>query len=140
MPADAIKGSVQAELKIYPNLLAHVTEGFEGILRRPYGCGEQTISSTYPNVMALRLLKSTGQGEEGRTAAIAMKARKFAQAGYDRLLGYRTASGGFGYWSKGEADLALRRFSGLGHAAVALALASGVANSWFVLHRVDKTQ
>lgn len=33
-----------------------------------------------------------------------------------------------------DADLALRRFSGLGHLAVALALASGVANSWFILH------
>ncbi|HVY42083.1 MAG TPA: copper homeostasis membrane protein CopD [Hyphomicrobiaceae bacterium] len=32
-----------------------------------------------------------------------------------------------------ETDIALRRFSGLGHAAVALALASGLANSWFVL-------
>ena len=35
-----------------------------------------------------------------------------------------------------HADLALRRFSGLGHGAVALALASGIANSWFVLHHV----
>jgi putative copper resistance protein D len=32
-----------------------------------------------------------------------------------------------------DTDVALRRFSGLGHAAVALALASGLANSWFVL-------
>lgn len=35
------------------------------------------------------------------------------------------------------ADLALRRFSGLGHAAVALALGSGIANSWFVLHEAE---
>jgi hypothetical protein len=112
LPADAIAGSVQAELKIYPNLLAHVTEGIEGILQRPYGCGEQTISSTYPNVMALRLLKSTGQGEEGRTAAIATKARKFAQAGYDRLLGYRDAGGGFKYWGGNSApDLALTAYA-----------------------------
>ncbi len=112
VPADAIKGSVQAELKIYPNLLAHVTEGIEGILRRPYGCGEQTISSTYPNVMALRLLKSTGQGEEQRTAAIAAKARKYANAGYERLLGYRDASGGFKYWSGNSApDLALTAYA-----------------------------
>lgn len=34
----------------------------------------------------------------------------------------------------GDADIALRRFSGLGHLAVALALGSGVANSWFILH------
>lgn len=33
-----------------------------------------------------------------------------------------------------DADLALRRFSGLGHFAVALALASGLSNSWLVLH------
>jgi len=35
------------------------------------------------------------------------------------------------------ADTALRRFSGLGHAAVALALGSGVANSWFVLREAE---
>lgn len=33
-----------------------------------------------------------------------------------------------------DTDIALRRFSGLGHAAVALALATGLANTWFVLH------
>jgi len=32
-----------------------------------------------------------------------------------------------------EADAALRRFSGLGHLAVAILLLSGVANTWFVL-------
>src|SRR5262249_6731226 len=46
VPMDAIKGSVRAELKIYPDLMAHALEGIEGILRRPYGCAEQTISST----------------------------------------------------------------------------------------------
>lgn len=111
VPADAIKGSVRAELKVYPNLIAHVTEGIEGILKRPYGCGEQTISSTYPNVMALRLLESSGQSEMPHAAAIATKARKFAQAGYERLLGYREASGGFTYWGKGEPDFALTAYA-----------------------------
>lgn len=32
-----------------------------------------------------------------------------------------------------DADIALRRFSGLGHSAVAIALATGVSNSWFIL-------
>jgi copper resistance protein D len=35
------------------------------------------------------------------------------------------------------ADAALRRFSGIGHAAVALALATGVANSWFILRNAS---
>src|SRR5262249_61768677 len=45
VPMEAIKGSVRAELKIYPSLMAHALEGIEGILQRPYGCAEQTISS-----------------------------------------------------------------------------------------------
>src|SRR5213592_4029934 len=47
IPAEAIQNTPRAELKIYPNLMAHLIEGVEGILQRPYGCGEQTISSTY---------------------------------------------------------------------------------------------
>jgi hypothetical protein len=48
IPPTAIPNSMLAELKIYPNLLAHVAESVEAIMERPYGCGEQTISSTYP--------------------------------------------------------------------------------------------
>ncbi len=107
LPKEAIAGSVRGEVKIYPNLLAHVTEGIEGILQRPHGCGEQTISSTYPNVMALRLLKSSGIEKH----VIEKTARKYTQAGYDRLLGYRDMSGGFTYWGKGEPDLALTAYA-----------------------------
>ena len=107
VPADAIKTSVRAELKIYPNLMAHALEGIEGILQRPYGCGEQTISSTYPNVMALRYLRQ----QDESAAALAAKAQRYAQAGYERLLGYRAESGGFTYWGRGEADLALTAYA-----------------------------
>lgn len=107
VPADAIKTSVRAELKIYPNLMAHALEGIEGILRRPYGCGEQTISSTYPNVMALRYLRQ----QDESAAALAAKARRYVQAGYERLLGYRSDNGGFTYWGRGEADLALTAYA-----------------------------
>lgn len=107
LPADAIKNSVRAELKIYPNLMTHALEGIEGILERPHGCGEQTISSTYPNVMALRYLRQ----QDESSAALAAKARRYIKAGYDRLLGYRAASGGFSYWGRGDADLALTAYA-----------------------------
>jgi A-macroglobulin TED domain/Alpha-2-macroglobulin family/MG2 domain/Carboxypeptidase regulatory-like domain/A-macroglobulin receptor binding domain/Macroglobulin domain MG3/Alpha-2-macroglobulin bait region domain len=111
VPMDAIKGSVRAELKIYPNLTAHALEGIEGILQRPYGCGEQTISSTYPNVMILRYLEPQSEKLSAPMRKIAEKARRYTQAGYDRLLGYRAESGGFSYWGRGEADLALTAYA-----------------------------
>jgi A-macroglobulin complement component/alpha-2-macroglobulin family protein/MG2 domain-containing protein/carboxypeptidase family protein/A-macroglobulin receptor/macroglobulin-like protein len=107
VPMDAIKRSVHAELKIYPDLMAHAFEGAEGILRRPYGCAEQTISSTYPNVMILRYLEPRNENLSASMRKIAEKARRYTQAGYERLLGYRAEKGGFGYWGRGEADLAL---------------------------------
>src|SRR5690606_28208095 len=54
VPGDAIKDTATAEIKIYPNLLAHIVEAQTGLLRRPVGCGEQTISTSYPNLMMLR--------------------------------------------------------------------------------------
>lgn len=111
VPTDAIKGSTRAELKIYPNLMAHALEGVEGILQRPYGCGEQTISSTYPNVMILRYLEPESEKLSAPMRKVAEKARRYAQAGYERLLGYRAESGGFSYWGRGEADLALTAYA-----------------------------
>jgi hypothetical protein len=104
IPGDAINGSMRAEVKIYPYLMAHVIESVEGILQRPHGCGEQTISSTYPSLMVLRAYKHNG----GTPPA---KARRFTQAGYERLLNYRAANGGFNYWGKGDADLALTAYA-----------------------------
>lgn len=106
IPASAISNSTRAELKIYPNLLAHVAESVEAIMERPYGCGEQTISSTYPSLLLLRSYKKTGQDSPLRT-----KAERYLHAGYSRLLNYRDESGGFTYWGHGEPDLALTAYA-----------------------------
>src|ERR1051325_10774408 len=41
-------------------LMAHVIESVEAIMKRPYGCGEQTIPSTYPSLLLLRQHKQSG--------------------------------------------------------------------------------
>ena len=106
VPGTAVPNSTKAELKIYPNLLAHVAESVEAILERPHGCGEQTISSTYPSLLLLRNLKNTGQATPLRATA-----EKYLHAGYARLLNYRDDSGGFTYWGHGDPDLALTAYA-----------------------------
>jgi hypothetical protein len=109
VPADAVRGSLRGELKVYPNLAAHVLEGVEAIMSRPYGCGEQTISSAYPSVLVLDYhAKLKGEGAE---PAVVGRARKYAQVGHERLLGYRAPGGGFTYWGRGEPDLALTAYA-----------------------------
>ena len=103
VPENAIPGSIQTNLKIYPNLTAHVLESIEAILERPYGCGEQTISSTYPSVLLLKFAKAS----PSEKSQLLSRAHHYTQLGYERLLSYRSADGGFSYWGKGNSDLAL---------------------------------
>jgi hypothetical protein len=112
LPGFTIPGSVEAELKFYPSLMAHVVESIEGILERPYGCGEQTISSTYPSLLLLHHYKlADAQSLSANASNLRARAQRYAQLGYQRLLNYRAEDGGFTYWGRGEADLALTAYA-----------------------------
>ncbi|HYW73767.1 MAG TPA: alpha-2-macroglobulin family protein, partial [Pyrinomonadaceae bacterium] len=106
LPAAVIPNTTHAEVKIYPNLMAHVAESVEAIMERPYGCGEQTISSTYPSLLLLTHLKRTGQDSPVRA-----RAERYLRAGYSRLLNYHDESGGFTYWGHGDPDVALTAYA-----------------------------
>jgi hypothetical protein len=103
VPESAISGAIQTNIKIYPNLTAHVLESIEAILERPYGCAEQTISSTYPSVLLLKFAKASSSEK----SPMLPRARRYTQTGYERLLSYRSPDGGFSYWGRGKSDLAL---------------------------------
>ncbi|MDP9262812.1 MAG: hypothetical protein M3O85_00660, partial [Acidobacteriota bacterium] len=107
IPDYVLPGTTRAELKFYPSLMDHVLESVEAILQRPYGCGEQTISSTYPNVMLLRLYKRMGKAPDGVHA----RSQRYAQTGYQRLLSYVDEGGGFTYWGRGNPDVALTAYA-----------------------------
>ncbi|HKP11185.1 MAG TPA: alpha-2-macroglobulin family protein, partial [Blastocatellia bacterium] len=107
IPETAIADTARGEVKIYPNLSAHVLEAIEAIMQRPYGCAEQAISSAYPSLLALRLYEGRGDNPP----PLAGRARRYVQAGYERLLSYRDEAGGFSYWGRGEADVALTAYA-----------------------------
>jgi hypothetical protein len=111
VPADVVRGSLRGELKIYPNLSAHLLEGVEAIMKRPYGCGEQTISSSYPSLLVLRYFEKDGELDEANLPPLGARALRYAQQGYERLLRYRAPGGGFTYWGRGEPDLALTAYA-----------------------------
>jgi uncharacterized protein YfaS (alpha-2-macroglobulin family) len=97
LPIDAIPGSVHAALRTYPNLGAHVSHAMKAVLERPYGCGEQTLSSTYPSLLFLELLKASKSSSPAET-----EAQTYLQLGYDRLLNYVGAGGGITYWGRSD--------------------------------------
>ena len=91
IPVNAIEGGSDLYLKIYPGAFSQVVEGMDSIFRMPYGCFEQTSSTTYPNVLVLNYLRETKQAKP----ELEMKALDFIAQGYQRLLSYEVDGGGF---------------------------------------------
>lgn len=91
-----IPGTMQAELKLFKDVEGQLLNGIESMLREPYGCFEQTSSTTYPNVFVLQYLKASGKA----SPAIEQKAMNYIQRGYERLVGFETAENGFEWFGK----------------------------------------
>ena len=69
----------------------------KSLLHEPCGCFEQTSSTTYPMVMALRYLKSHKSSIE--VQAMIEKATKLLKEGYLKLMGYECKNGGYEWYS-----------------------------------------
>jgi hypothetical protein len=108
LPPETIPGSVHAEMLLYPNLGTNVFHAMKAVLERPYGCGEQTISSTYPSLLFLELAAAAKTESPAKA-----QAQDYLQLGYDRLMGYFNAAGGLTYWGHDseEADVALTAYA-----------------------------
>ena len=106
IPDDAIEGSVKAIVKIYPSSFSQVVEGLDSIFQRPYGCFEQTSSTTYPNVLALEYLRRTNK----TIPAVEVKARQYIHLGYQRLLSFEVSGGGFDWFGDPPANTTLTAY------------------------------
>ncbi|MFQ5879110.1 MAG: MG2 domain-containing protein [Dehalococcoidia bacterium] len=93
VPEAAIPGTARLRVKVFPGVVSQVVEGLEGMLQQPFGCFEQTSSTTYPNVLVLDYLKTTHQ----INPRIQLQAEQYINLGYQRLLTFEVGSapGGF---------------------------------------------
>ncbi|MBL8891877.1 MAG: hypothetical protein JNL67_18015 [Planctomycetaceae bacterium] len=106
VPESATKQSGSAILKLYPSKFSQMLEGLNGIFQLPSGCFEQTSSTTYPNVLALKYLRRTGQSRPD----VELKARQYIHLGYQRLLTFESRSGGFEWFGKDPGDIRLTAY------------------------------
>jgi len=106
IPPEAIDDANTIFVKVYPGMLSQVVEGLDKMLRMPSGCFEQTSATTYPNILVMDYMKTTGK----ITPEIQMKAEGFINAGYQRLLSYEVQGGGFEWFGRPPAHRILTAF------------------------------
>jgi hypothetical protein len=106
LPPSAVPGTQGLTVKIYPGVLSQVVEGLDSILRMPFGCFEQTSSTTYPNVLVLDYLRTTNQA----APEAEMKAEEYINLGYQRLTTFEVPGGGFSLFGEAPADRMLTAY------------------------------
>lgn len=106
IPEEAIDGASNILVKVYPGMFSQVVEGMDKILQMPFGCFEQTSSTTYPNILALDYMKTTGR----MTPEIQMKAEQYINLGYQRLVTFEVPGGGFSWFGDPPANKVLTAY------------------------------
>ncbi|KAL7831784.1 hypothetical protein AOLI_G00293320 [Acnodon oligacanthus] len=106
LPEDVIEGSARASVSVLGDVLGRALKNIDGLLKMPYGCGEQNIAILSPNIYILQYLENTGQ----LTAAIRERATGFLKSGYQRQLNYKHVDGAYSTFGRGEGNTWLTAF------------------------------
>ncbi|XP_038548731.1 alpha-2-macroglobulin-like isoform X3 [Micropterus salmoides] len=106
LPENMIDGSARASLSVLGDILGRALKNLDGLLKMPYGCGEQNMALLAPNIYILQYLENTQQ----LTAAIKEKATNFLTSGYQRQLNYKHGDGAYSTFGSGPGNTWLTAF------------------------------
>ncbi|XP_051719428.1 alpha-2-macroglobulin [Ctenopharyngodon idella] len=105
-PKNMIEGSARSTVSVLGDILGRALENLHGLLRMPYGCGEQNMAVLSPNIYIMQYLENTAQ----LTSAIRERATDFLKTGYQRQLNYENSDGSYTTFGHGEGNTWLTTF------------------------------
>ena len=100
VPRSAVDDSARTLVSVTGSYLAQTIDGLEGLLKMPFGCGEQNMVLFAPNVFVADYLRDTGQIKP----EIMAKAERMMLTGYQRELTYRRSDGSFSAFGESDAE------------------------------------
>src|SRR5213593_1262653 len=106
LPAGIVRGSLSSSVSVYPTPLASMTDALQSLLREPYGCFEQTSSTSYPMVMAQQYFLT----HTGVDPATIEKARNLLEVSYKKLIGFESRSKGYEWFGADPGHEALTAY------------------------------
>jgi hypothetical protein len=106
IPADFVRGSLSSSVSVYPTPLATMTDALQSLIRQPYGCFEQTSSTSYPMVMAQQYFLT----HTGIDPTIIAKTKDLLDVSYKRLIGFETRTKGYEWFGADPGHEALTAY------------------------------
>ncbi|KAK9978658.1 hypothetical protein ABG768_020401 [Culter alburnus] len=105
-PTNMIQGSAKCSVSVLGDLIGRALKNLDGLLRMPYGCGEQNMGVLAPNIYILQYLEVTAQ----LTAAIRERAMGYLQRGYQGQLNFKHNDGSYSTFGYDESNTWLTAF------------------------------
>ncbi|MGA2229425.1 MAG: alpha-2-macroglobulin family protein [Tepidisphaeraceae bacterium] len=96
IPDSLVRGSLVASAALYPTPVGNLTEALKRLMQEPYGCFEQTSSTTYPLVMADQYFMS----HSGVDPRVIAQSNELLDKGYQRLLGFECQNKGYEWFGE----------------------------------------
>ncbi len=106
LPERLAPGSLAVEATVYPSPLASLAEAVAALVREPSGCFEQTSSSHYPNVMAMRYMRS----HSGVDPALVARTAGLLERGYAKLVSFECKERGYEWFGGSPGHEALTAY------------------------------
>ena len=106
IPQTIVAGSLKAKVAVYPTPMASLTGALERMIREPYGCFEQTSSTTYPLVMAQQYFQS----HAGIDPDLIRRSNEMLEKGYKRLTGFECKEHGYEWFGQDPGHEALSAY------------------------------
>jgi hypothetical protein len=110
IPDGIVPGSLYTSVGVYPTPVANLTSALASLIQEPYGCFEQTSSTTYPLTMAQQYFMS----HSGVDPQLVSSAREKLDRGYQRLVGFECKQKGYEWFGQDPGHEALTAY-GLMH-------------------------
>jgi len=106
IPGEMVAQSMTAHAVVYPSPLANLNEALARLICEPYGCFEQTSSTTYPLVMAQQYF-TTHQGVD---PDLVRRASDTLARGYERLTSFECKGKGYEWFAEDPGHEALTAY------------------------------
>lgn len=106
IPKDVVAGSVSTSGQAFPTSLGKLTGALERLIQEPYGCFEQTSSTTYPLVMAQQYFTT----HSGVDPALVTRSHEMLGKGHDRLVSFECTTKGYEWFGESPGHEALTAF------------------------------
>jgi len=90
----------EVKIEVSSGLLGAALNAAAVLVSYPYGCTEQLVHTTIPNLVLMDLVRRAGLKTEdlGPLAGVLTKAEKNAGQGIKKIIGNQKTDGGFGLW------------------------------------------